>query len=346
MLYESTRSKGVTFSALRALKDERAPDGGFYVPAALPYYAPKPLGLLLQEETGEIIIRILNDFFDVKLGQPDLKFALGSRFFGLARINHRIIIGELWRNSEWSFDGVCRRLAERMSPELAIQAPGMWMRIACRIALVFAMYARLQSAGVIEEGEKVDMAVLTGDFEGPYALWAARKMGLPIGQIVCCCNENSGVWDLFNRGQIKLNARTIQTQTPKCDRAAPPALEMLIHGTLEQADLQEYLEVLERGGTYFVPMDRCQRIQEGFSASVVNGGRAKLAIPNLFSTNGYILCPYSALVYTGLLDYRSRPGPRRAALMVTDYDPRDSADTVTRALAISDRELRRWCQHG
>ena len=346
MLYESTRNNGVTFSALRALKEERAADGGFYVPVELPHYDKTTLTALLQEETSEIIIRILNEFFDVKLGQPDLQFALGRRFFGLARINHRIVIGELWRNSEWSFEGVCRRLMERMSGEQTQQAPGMWMRIACRIAMVFAMYARLQSAEVIEPGEKLDMAVMTADFEGPYALWVARKMGLPIGQIVCCCNENSGVWDLFNRGQIKLNARTIQTQTPKCDCAAPPVLEMLIHGALEREDLEEYLGVLERGGNYFLPTDRAKQFQEGFSASVVNGDRLKMAIPNLFSTNGYILCPYSALVYTGLLDYRSRPGPRRAALMVTDFDPRDSAYTVTRALAISDRELRRWCQHG
>ena len=39
-------------------------------------------------------------------------------------------------------------------------------------------------------------------------------------------------------------------------------------------------------------------------------------------------------------------GPRRAALMLTEYDPRDCADTVIHALAISDQELKEWCQNG
>ena len=81
---------------------------------------------------------------------------------------------------------------------------------------------------------------------------------------------------------------------------------------------------------------------EGFAAAVVSDKRIQMAIPNLYKTNGYILCPYSALVYTGLMDYRSHPGPRREALMLTDYDPRESRETVIRALAISDQELDDW----
>ena len=75
---------------------------------------------------------------------------------------------------------------------------------------------------------------------------------------------------------------------------------------------------------------------------MVGDSRVKLAIPILYNTNGYILCPYSALVYAGLMDYRSHPGPRRAALMLTDFDPRENRETVIRALAISDKELDDW----
>ena len=46
------------------------------------------------------------------------------------------------------------------------------------------------------------------------------------------------------------------------------------------------------------------------------------------------------------MDYRSHPGPRRVALMLTDRDPRENAAAVTKALAISDEELRTWCVKG
>ena len=202
MLYATTRSKVATYTAQRALKEERSPDGGFYIPANLPVYSSDELEALLKEPSAEIVARVLNVFFKGKLGQLDVEFALGRRFFGLARISHRIVIGELWRNADGSFDALCRRLTERISAEFGTTNPGTWMRIACRIALVYAMYAELCRQGITSQGERMDAAVLTGDFEGPYALWTAKRMGLPIGHIICCCNENGGFWELLNRGQI------------------------------------------------------------------------------------------------------------------------------------------------
>ena len=344
MLYATTRSKVATYTAQRALKEERAPDGGLYVPTSLPCFTQEELTALLREEPAEIVARILNGFFKTKLGRLDVEFALGKRFFGLVGISHRIVIGELWRNTEYSFEGLCRRLTDRISAEEGIREPGLWMRIACRIALIFAMFAKLRAEGTIRHSEIVDAAVLTGNFEGPYALWTARKMGLPIGQIVCCCNENSGVWDLINRGQMKLGAKVVPTQTPRCDTAVPAALELLIHDRLEGDDMEEYLAAREKGGTFYLGPEEHRHFRDGFYASVIGGSRVKMAIPNLYRTNGYILCPYSALVYAGLMDYRSRPGPRRTALMLTDYAPRECADTITRTLDMKDQELRDWCR--
>lgn len=345
MLYATTRSKVATYTAQRALTEERAPDGGFYVPTALPVYSREELETLLKEPAGEIVARVLNTFFGGKLGRLDVEFALGRSFFGLAHISHRILIGEIWRNHEGSLEGICRSLAERLSAQVGETEAGAWMRISTRIALIIAMYAELRRSGTVSHTELIDAAAMTGDFEGPYALYAARKMGLPIGQIICCCNDNGGLWDLLNRGQMKLNAKITGTMTPACDAAVPAGLELLIHDRLEWDEVEEFLDVWQKGGTWYLSAEEHRHFQEGLSAAVVSDDRIRRAIPNLYNTNGYILCPYSALVYTGLMDYRSHPGPRRAALMLTEYDPRACAETITRALAISDGELREWCQH-
>ena len=346
MLYATTRSKVATYTAQRALKEERAPDGGFYVPASLPVYSREELGELLRQSEAEIIARVLNRFFKGNLGRLDVEFAVGRRIIGMAAISHRIVIGELWRNPEGGFLGLCSRLTQRLSAESEACEPGAWMRIACRVAMTFAIFARLRREGIINHGELVDAAVMTGDFEGPYALFTARNMGLPVGQIICCCNDNSGVWDLLNRGQIKMNNKISVTMTPKCDKEVPAALELLIHNRLEWDDLEYYLDTLKKGGTFYLGPEEHRFFREGFSAAVVSDRRMRLAIPNLYNTNGYILGPYSALVYTGLMDYRSHPGPRRTALMLTEHDPREDSGIVTKALTISDGELQWWCQHG
>lgn len=345
MLYATTRSKVDTYTAQRALAEERAPDGGYYVPASVPVYSREELEELLKEPAGEIVARVLGVFFGSKLGRLDVEFALGRKFFGLARISHRIVIGELWRSTEGSLTGLSRRLADRLSARVGQTEPGAWMRIACRIAMIFALFADMRRNGIISHTEIIDAAALTGDFEGPFALHMARKMGLPIGQIICCCNDNGGFWELLNRGQMKMNAKVTQTMTPDCDAAVPAGLELLVHDRLERDDVEEYLDLMQKGGTWYLSAEEHRHFQQGFSAAVVSDSRIRRAIPNLYNTNGYILCPYSALVYTGLMDYRSHPGPRRAALMLTETDPRACAQIVTRALAISDGELREWCQH-
>jgi threonine synthase len=171
-------------------------------------------------------------------------------------------------------------------------------------------------------------------------------MGLPIGEIICCCNANAALWELFSFGQLKTSAKLTETLTPLCDRVVPAALELLIRERLDDGAVVDYFDALERGGTFFLEPESHQLLREGFSASVVSDRRMRLAMPNLYNTNGYILGPYSALVYTGLMDYRSHPGPRRTALMLTEQDPRENADIVTRALVLSSEELDQWCQHG
>jgi len=339
VLYASTRSNAASYTARRALMEDRAPDGGLFVPAVLPVYEDENLAALLQEPPSEIVARIINDFFDAKLRRLDVEFALGRKFFGMARLNQRTVVGELWRNSETSFEGLCRRMNILLRGDMDSREPGLWMRIACRIALLFAAFAKLRSGGVLPPGQIMDTAVLTGSFEGPYALWVARKMGLPVGEIICCCNENNGIWDLFNRGQMRLGGRPLRTQTPKCDITDPVALELLIHGVLQRDDVERYFAARSRGAILYLGPDQHRRLRAGFYAAVVSDKRMSMAIANLYKTNGYILCPYSALVYMGLLDYHSHPGPRRPALLLTEHDPRENAQLIVAALETLEGEL-------
>ena len=188
MLYATTRSKVATYTAQRALKEERALDGGFYIPTRFPYYDRDTLLGLMKESPAEIVARILNEFFRTDMGRLDVEFALGKRFYGIRDISHRIFIGELWNNRDGSFEMLCRRLTQRVSLEAGTAEPGAWMRISCRIALLFTIFAELYKKEQASWFEVLDVAALTGDFEGVFAVYAARKMGLPVGEIICCCN--------------------------------------------------------------------------------------------------------------------------------------------------------------
>ena len=340
MLYATTRSKVATYTAQRALKEERAPDGGYYVPTSLPVYTTDQLEALYKEPPAEIVARILNGFFNTKLGRYDVEFAVGKRLFGLAHISHRILIGELWRCGDSGFDDLCRRLTNRISAEMGSCQPGVWMRIACRIALVFAMYAELRRQGITTQGELMDAAVMTADFEGPYALWTAKRMGLPVGQIICCCNENNAPWVVLHQDELRTDVPPRRTITASCDQTAPSGLERLLYAVLGQYEAVRYGEAVEKGERYRLEVSQRTQMRKEMAVVVVSQRRLRFLLPNIYRDTIWTPDPYTAMSYAGLADHRARTGDTGMGLIISQEDPVVHAAVLKQELGISESELR------
>ncbi len=336
MLYTCTRNDAASYTARRALKEERTADGGLYVPTRLPVFSPEELDVLLNQPGADIAAQILNRFFNTRITGEDLTRVLGNRLYGLTLVGHRLLAGEFWRNNAGSFDSLCRKLTAMICAERSHCVPGMWMRIGCRIALVFAVFGELHRMDL--DAQPLDVAVLTEKFEAPYALWTARNMGLNIGTILCCSNGNGFVWDLVNRGQIRLDAPLRPSFTPESDGMTPNALELYFHQVLSWNGVW-FEELTHQSGPYLFSRDEHQELARGFAAAVVSEERVIRAIRNLYRSCDYILCPYSALVYAGLEDHRSRPGRSRSALMLAERNPMDCAELLQTVLGITRSEL-------
>lgn len=339
MLYKTTRSDHDTFTAERALKELRAPDGGLYVPMQRIRYTPEELSALLEQDSCGIIASVMNLFFSCKLTAKDVEFSLGKSVFRLHSMSHRITVAEAWRNVDGDFQWIARILTERIAIDKRHTPVGEWMQLVTRIALLFCIYSELLRQGQIDADAKLDVALLSGHLSGPVAAWCARDMGLPIGNIVCCCNENSAVWDLLQRGEMKTRMPVCRTATPKCDVARPEGLERLIHGALGLSQAQRYVNACDAGREFTLNAERHEQLRQGLYASVVSDKRLNGVIANVYVTNGYILCPYSALAYAGLMDYRAATGMNGHALMISETSPLQCEDAVAKAMGISVSQL-------
>ena len=102
-----------------------------------------------------------------------------------------------------------------------------------------------------------------------------------------------------------------------------------------------YMEKLERGGTYSLNPEQKRLLSEGMYAAVNSNKRLSEVIPNAYRTFGHVLCPYSAMVYTGVMDYQSITGQYNKVLMLCDYSPRHSLEATSRAMGIDKHELKR-----
>lgn len=340
MLYTSTRNKHDTYTAQRALCLDRAEDGGLFVPIHMPQYSSQEIIKLLHLSPNDVIANVLNILFGSTLTQRDIDFLAGKEIFKMREINHRITVGELWRNPEGDFSRTVRTLTEYLCADRNAKGPTMWAKVAVNIAMIFAMFTKFSYKTEFDLDRKQDVVVLGENFIAPMAAWYARKMGLPIGAIICGCNDNGSVWDLLQRGQMKVDAPLIKTNTPKCDISIPEGFEWLIYETLGQDAVADFVSSCDRGGLYEISSTGYPILRQGMYAFVVGEKRLLDIIPNVYSATGYVLCPYSALTYSGLMDYRAMTGENGSALMISQWSPWHCKDVVAKAMGISVADLR------
>ena len=347
MLYLTTRNTGDAYTAYRVLGENRGPDGGFYVPIQLPRLTDAQVDALLEAPFEQCVAEILNLFFPARLDGADVEFCVGARPFKLIPMSHRIVIAECWHNPDYDFSRIVRNLSGRVrGVEDSQGRPSSWAWIAVRIAMAAGLLGEFHRVGILERGRPVDVSAPNGDFGAPMALWYAREMGLPIGTIICSCNDNSTLWDLLNHGSVRTDAVAIPTSTPEADFGVPPELERLVYATLGMGQARRLFLAGQRGRPYTVDEDALALLSRGLHAAVVGRERMEAIIRNVYAVNTYLLDPYAALAFGGLQDYRARVGEIRPAVIVAERSPICSAQTVAQILGITVRELRDRLQIG
>lgn len=347
MLYVTTRGTQDAFTAYRTTHQDRGPDGGFFVPMQMPVFNQNDILKLSRNGFGQNVADILNLFFGTKITAWDVDVAIGRRVFSSCPAGHRTLRVQLWDDIHGNFRAVLRSLAQLVSPDLSDRTPICnWLEIGIRIAIIFAMFGELMSAGEIRYEKGTDVAVSAGSFAMPMALWYARRMGLPIRTIICGCNENGIVWDLLHRGEATPGGVAMKTTTPEGDFAVPPDLERLLHGTLGHEEALHFWWCCTEGRTYVLSETNATAVSSGMFAAVVSMDRVATIIPSVYRTNRYILDPYGALSYGALSDYRARTGSVGTALLLTEASPVCASALVADYMHISQDELKRLLTEG
>ena len=343
MLYVTTRSSQDAFTAHRALTESRGPDGGFYLPFRQPVFSREETAAMGGRPFNACVAEVLNRLFGRKLTPWDVEFAVGRYPVRICSVGQRILMGECWHNP----DRDIRHMACQISSLFGNPGgePTIWTQIAVRIAIWFALIADIQGKGLLKDGDCLDISVVSGDFISPISAWYARSWGLPIGNIVCSCNENCNIWDLIHQGVLRTDGVAVATRTPEADVVVPQALEHLICGCGNSEEMGEYVEALRRGGSFFPSEQMQSRLADRLYVSVIGERRMMETIPSVFATRRYLLSPYDALAYAGLLDYRAKTGENRLSLILSEKSPGRDLDTVAAAMGTTAEELAAYLEN-
>ncbi len=334
MLYVTTRNDKNFVTAQEAIRNNRCADGGFYVPMQLPMLAHEDIERFRSQQTSQTIAEILNLLLDTQLSSWDIDFCIGRHPTRLKSVGYRIMVAETFHNPEWDFDRLIRNLMTLICNQQ--QEAADWLKIAIRIAVLFGLCGKWP----YNDSGKVDLSIVAGDFTAPMSAWYARHMGLPIENILCCCNENDHFWDLICNGQLRTDGLSMQTGMVDMDYAVPADLERLIYACGGIDAVSHYLDDCRKGALYVPEEAVMKRIRNGLHASVVSRQRILNTIPSLYRTNGYLMSSYCALSYAGLMDYRFRTGSTRRAVILAEKSPVADAQLVASALEIPAEQVK------
>lgn len=341
MLYITTRDKNDVYTAYRTLNEERGADGGYFVPFQIQRLDREAIDRLKDNSFGQNVADILNLMFSARLDGWDVDFCIGRYPTKLVAMSHRIVFAETWHNPDMDFVRIVRNLTSRIRGiEDSTDQPTNWAWIAVRIAVLFGVFGELARMNMVDADHPVDVAVPSGDFSLPMAVWYAREMGLPVANIICGCNENGGVWDFLHHGELHCDIKPVNTATPEGDVTVPPDLERLICGTLGYEETARFLEACQKGEDYRLSHILLEDLRRGVYAGVISDSRMEQIIRSVYNTSTYIMDPYSALAYCGLQDYRTRYSEYRTALVLSERSPIRFSQTVCKSLGISREDLR------
>lgn len=340
MLYVTTRIHGDAFTARHALTENRGPAGGFYLPMRLPELGPEHIASLGEKSFGQNVADVLNILFNGKLDGWTVDISIGKHPVKTAALGNKVYAAELWHNPKGQLEWLARNLAEALLDTQVVSEISEWMMVSTRISLLFGIYGDLVRSEVFKSGDRLDVAVPAADLSQATAAFFARKLGLPIGNIVVSCNENNGLWNLLHQGELRTQAAVVKTGLPKCDYSVPPGLERLIFSILGAAQTDRFLQKCVAGGNYSLSEFQMKQLRKGFYVSVVSQHRTEAMVSGICGSCGYIPDPYVTQAYCGLMDYRAGAGEHGIALILGEDSPLCSPEFISEALGISQEELK------
>lgn len=218
-------------------------------------------------------------------------------------------------------------------------------RLVPQICYYVYAYAALLKEGKIRAGEKINVAVPTGNFGNILAAFYAKNMGLPIGRLICASNENKVLYDFFSTGTYDRNREFVLTSSPSMDILISSNLERLIYRIAgNDADKnRELMNALTREGKYAVTEGMKEALAD-FYGAYADEEETFGEIRRLYDACGYVIDTHTAVASAVYQKYVKATGDQTKTIIASTASPFKFTRSVMNAIdakydAMGDFEL-------
>jgi threonine synthase len=166
-----------------------------------------------------------------------------------------------------------------------------WGRIVAQIVYYFTAAVSLGAPY-----RPVTFVVPTGNFGDIFAGYAARRMGLPITNLVIATNSNDILARTLETGTYETGG-VVPTISPAMDIQVSSNVERLLFEALgrDSAGLKRLMNGLQQAGHFTIPPTAIAAIREGFAAGRADEAATSATIAGTFRQAGYLLDPHTAV---------------------------------------------------
>ena len=179
-----------------------------------------------------------------------------------------------------------------------------WARIMAQI--VYYFYSSLNLGGPLRS---MAYSVPTGNFGDIFAGYMAKKMGLPIEQLIIATNSNDVLHRLMSKNQYEVHPLQ-HTITPSMDIAVSSNFERLLFDLYDRngpvlAELMQRMSA--RKDVVSLDEDRLARARELFDSYAVDEATTVDMMKEVFAETGYLLDPHTAIGVKAARECRRNP---------------------------------------
>ena len=205
-------------------------------------------------------------------------------------------------------------------------------RLVPQIVYYVYAYCRLLKSGELKAGESLNVSVPTGNFGNILAAYCAKRMGLPLGKLLCASNDNKVLTDFFRTGIYDKNRPFHVTTSPSMDILISSNLERLLYFAGENAEeCKKLMEELKEKGKYRIS-EAMEKELKDFYSGYGKEAEGSQSIFQTYKETGYVLDPHTAVAKVVADHYAYEQGRRDKCLVVSTASPYKFSQTVLKAL--------------
>ncbi|MCO6392121.1 threonine synthase [Aliihoeflea aestuarii] len=166
-----------------------------------------------------------------------------------------------------------------------------WARIMAQIVYYFSSAIALGAPD-----RSVSFTVPTGNFGDIFAGYAAKRMGLPVEQLVIATNDNDILARTLETGRYETRG-VVETTSPSMDIQISSNFERLLFEVAgrDAGTVKRYMDSLKQSGAFTIDAAALGAIRAEFSAGRSSVEETAATIRDLLDNSGYLADPHSAI---------------------------------------------------